>query len=213
MEEKMGREYRVLVIDDDIQMIHYFDSISKLIKKKYNYEIVFHTVSTDSEYDDSIPYDVLLVDYNLRNGFVNYEDGKDFIRVFRQANKVSKVIFYSSEFEYEERTGNIKIPLESKDIYDLINVYKIDGLVSKNNLNMMRDVIHGACESLDIITSSLFSTISRYPKTNFKFVGPEGKLISSQDMLHHLMSDSDTSKKFKEQIIDTIFTLFMSIKE
>ncbi len=209
----MKRKYRALAIDDDIQMSHYFNSIAKMVNSSYGYEIEFDTVNNDTQYNSKIPYDILLVDYNLRNGFVDYEDGKDFIRIFRQVNRVSKVIFYSSEFEYEERAGNIKIPLKPEDIYDLINLYKIDGLVSKNNLNMMRDVLKDACESIDIITSALFSTISRYPKTDFEFMGPDGSLITAEEMIGHLLSDSETSKKFKEQIIDTIFTLFMSIKE
>jgi hypothetical protein len=212
----MEYKFQVLVVDDDLQIKHNFISYEKILMKKYNLMVEFTVINNEKEYMEGVPYDILMVDYNLKHGFFNSKKqlGNEFIEMFRKKNKVSKVIFYSSEFEYSIDTKKFNFPLADKEIFELINKLQIDKVAAKSNFDMMIQVIKECCEELDIITLLLSRTLKNYETNDISvnYTNIEGKDIEISSLLTDVLNDNAEGKEFKKRVIDTVLSMLFKYK-
>ncbi|PCN43182.1 hypothetical protein B9C88_17175 [Brevibacillus laterosporus] len=212
----MSYNFKALVIDDLPQQASTFETYKKYLKRKENIDIEFKVIHNESQYDENEPYDILLVDYNLRHGFFNCEKqlGNEFIESFRKKNKICKVIFYSSEFYYSPNNKKYKIPLADKDLFDLINDLQVDKIASKDNFNMMIQVIKECCMQLDILPLLLSRTLSEYKKKDItvSYTNLQGEEIDLSTLLDDIVHDNEQGKQFRKQIMDTILTVLFNYK-
>lgn len=210
--------YKVLVIDDSTDIINSFEVYKNFLYDR-NFKVDFTLASSDKELKQKLneTYDVLMVDYNLKNGFPTRENygGTDFIREYRNNNKVSKIIFYSSEFQYDENSKNsCKLNLHPKEIFDLVNIYKVDYIVSKNNFDMLIDSIAKCLTDLDPIIKLLIDTKEKHgnESDNMIFTDSTGDEVDIARLLEEYLSDSALGREFKEQIMNTIMTLLLEYR-
>ncbi|EAG6387975.1 response regulator, partial [Listeria monocytogenes] len=116
--------YKILVIDDEIDIKSNYAVYKQYIKKE-EIDTEFTFVSSTKELDkvQKDTFDILMVDYNLQNSFFSETKpniaGTDFIKSFREENRISKIIFYSSEFEYSNSEKKYHLNLKDKEIFDL----------------------------------------------------------------------------------------------
>lgn len=204
-------KYRALVIDDEVQIDQNCTIYKKYLKLNYNIDIDFDVINRENEYNENKPYDILLVDYDLKKGFCsdNKFMGDLFIKKFRENNKISKVIFYSSAFRYD--TKKYDFPFSDKDTFDLINNLQIDRIADKNNFYMMIEVIKSCCEKIDVLPVLLSRLISEYGEEDIKitYTNKDGTDIPLSEILNDILQDNDQGKKFREQIIDTVLSVIL----
>ncbi|GGH11319.1 hypothetical protein [Paenibacillus segetis] len=212
----MSYTFNILVIDDQIQIHGIFETYKKYLKKKYDLDVEFTIVNNEDEYDEEEPYDILMVDYNLRHGFYNSDKqlGNEFIEEFRQKNNVSKVIFYSSEFEYDPLKRKYKFPFANKDLFDLINILGVDKVTAKNNFEMTIQVIKEACEQMDILPLILSRTLAEYKKNNIEvsYTNINGEDINVSTLFKDLLNDNEQGKQFRKEIIETVLSVLFKYK-
>lgn len=212
----MEYKFKALVIDDIPQIAESFKIYKQYLKVRRNIEIDFKVISNEEEYDDNETFDILLVDYNLKHGFFTSDKalGNEFIEQFREKNKISKVIFYSSEFEYNKETKRYKLPLAVKEIFDLINILKVDKIVAKDNFDMMLDVIEQCCNELDVIPLILSRTIVEYERQDIdiSYTNLNGQDVKISSLLSDIIEDNEQGKAFKEQLVQTVMTVLLNYK-
>lgn len=204
--------YKVLVIDDETLIESLCEKYKKTLKKK-GLEIEFSIIRDEQGYNPEIPYDLLMVDYNLKHGF-STQLGNQFISMFRVHNKMSQVIFYSSEFEFKEMERKYKVPLKAKTIFELINELKINKIADKNNYNMMINVIEDCCKSMDPIPSILSRMMDEYNREgiDITYINSKGDELGADSVAKNILVDNEEGKKFKEDIIKTIFSVMLNYK-
>jgi hypothetical protein len=209
-------KFQILVVDDDPQIKHNFNSYKKFLIKKHGLDVDFTVINNESEHNQNIPYDILMVDFNLRHGFFNSSKqlGNEFIEMFRERNRVSKVIFYSSEFEYNNETKKYKFPLVDKEIFEVINKLQVDKIASKSNFEMMIQVIKECCEDLDVISLILSKTLREYKANDISvnYTNIEGKDIELSSLFEDILFDNEQGKEFKKRVIETVLTVLFKYK-
>lgn len=207
-------EYKALVIDDEVQVRAMCDAYKKKLKLMYNININFEVINEDSQYNDKKNYDILLVDYDLQKGYSDKLMGDDIIKRFREKNSISKIIFYSSSFVYDTETREYNLRLPHKDIFDLINKYNIDRIAYKNNFEMMIEVIRSCCEKVDLIPQILMKVINEYKNEGIEITynKASGEEINVTSLLQDIKNDTEEGKRFKQQIIETIFSVLLNYK-
>ncbi|EAC2977785.1 hypothetical protein EIP30_15220, partial [Listeria monocytogenes] len=180
----------------------------------------FTFVSSTKELDkvQKDTFDILMVDYNLQNSFFSETKpniaGTDFIKSFREENRISKIIFYSSEFEYSNSEKKYHLNLKDKEIFDLINLYKIDSIVSKNNFDMVVHSIIDNIRDLDPIAKLLINTRDKYDQRDSQlyYTTSDGEEMNIEQLLQEYQADSKRGKEFKEQLLSTIVTLLLEYR-
>lgn len=212
----MSYVFKALVIDDQVQIAGIFETYKKVLKKIHNLDIDFTIVNNEADYNSDEPYDILMVDYNLKHGFYNSDKqlGNEFIEVFRKKNNVSKVIFYSSEFEYNTEKRKYKFPFADKDIFDLINVLGVDKVTAKHNFDMNIEVIKDTCEQMDILPLILSRTLAEYKKNDIQvsYTNNNGEEIEVSTLFKDLLNDNEHGKQFRKEIIETVLTVLFKYK-
>ncbi|EAC9467382.1 hypothetical protein B4Y47_11455, partial [Listeria monocytogenes] len=188
--------------------------------KKEEIDTEFTFVSSTKELDkvQKDTFDILMVDYNLQNSFFSETKpniaGTDFIKSFREENRISKIIFYSSEFEYSNSEKKYHLNLKDKEIFDLINLYKIDSIVSKNNFDMVVHSIIDNIRDLDPIAKLLINTRDKYDQRDSQlyYTTSDGEEMNIEQLLQEYQADSKRGKEFKEQLLSTIVTLLLEYR-
>lgn len=212
----MEYKFQVLVVDDDPQIKNNFNAYKKYLIKNHDLDVNFTVINNESEFNLNIPYDILMVDYNLKHGFFNSakQMGNEFIEEFRKKNRVSKIIFYSSEFEYNNETKKYKFPLPDREIFELINDLKVDKISSKSNFEMMVEVIKDCCEDLDIISLILSRTLSEYEANDISvnYTNKKGEDIEVSTLLKDILFDNEQGKEFKKRVIETVLSVLFKYK-
>ncbi|MDF2606233.1 MAG: hypothetical protein K0S34_423 [Bacillales bacterium] len=213
----MNYIYKILVADDEPQMNATVNVYKKLLKHRYNLDVEFKVINTEAEYDETESFDILMVDYNLARGFYDHSEkvlGDEFIKKFRSKNSISLVIFYSSEFEYNEKDGHYVFPYAKKEIYELINDLRVDKISSRNNSDMMINVIKQCCEELDVFALIISKQVQKYLDNDIEatFTLNDGSEISLLNLLHELKIDSDKGRDFRKSVLETVFTTILNIK-
>lgn len=212
----MAYKFKALVVDDMPQMVKSFDIYQKYLKVKKNIDIDFKAIHSEEDYDENEAFDILLVDYNLKHGFFNNDKtlGNQFIESFRKKNKISKIIFYSSEFEYDVDAKRYKFNFPAKEIFNLINDLQVDKIAAKDNFNMMLEVIAECCEELDIVPLILSRTLSQYKEKDISvtYTDLEGEEIEVASLLEDIIKDSKRGRAFKEQLVETVMTVLFNYK-
>ncbi|EBF6160568.1 response regulator, partial [Listeria monocytogenes] len=212
----MSYSYKILVIDDEIDIKSNYAVYKQYIKKE-EIDTEFTFVSSTKELDkvQKDTFDILMVDYNLQNSFFSETKpniaGTDFIKSFREENRISKIIFYSSEFEYSNSEKKYHLNLKDKEIFDLINLYKIDSIVSKNNFDMVVHSIIDNIRDLDPIAKLLINTRDKYDQRDSQlyYTTSDGEEMNIEQLLQEYQADSKRGKEFKEQLLSTIVTLLL----
>lgn len=212
-------EYKVLVIDDHKEIESSFPLYSMELKDR-SLNVKFDIVSTigDFEGKKGEQFDILMVDYNLRNGFFEDERmsmGTDFINDFRKNNMINKIIFYSTEFRYNvlARTQDIQLNISPKEYYDLINNYKIDAIVPKDNTDMLVDRIEDCIKNLDPISKFLMSTMDRFSEDkDLLYYEVDGVDYTITQVLEEYQKDTDVGKKFGESLLETVATMLLDYR-
>ncbi|WP_160126152.1 hypothetical protein [Listeria monocytogenes] len=215
----MSYSYKILVIDDEIDIKSNYAVYKQYIKKE-EIDTEFTFVSSTKELDkvQKDTFDILMVDYNLKNSFFSEIKpniaGTDFIKSFREENRISKIIFYSSEFEYSNSEKRYHLNLKDKDIFDLINLYKIDSIVSKNNFDMVVHSIIDNIRDLDPIAKLLINTRDKYDQRDSQlyYTTSDGEEMNIEQLLQEYQADSKRGKEFKEQLLSTIVTLLLEYR-
>ncbi|MBC1785983.1 response regulator [Listeria welshimeri] len=215
----MSYSYKILVIDDEIDIRTNYAVYKQYIKKE-EIDTEFTFVSSTKELDkvQKDTFDILMVDYNLQNSFFSEIKpniaGTDFIKSFREENRISKIIFYSSEFEYSDSEKSYHLNLKDKDIFDLINSYKIDSIVSKNNFDMVVNSIIDNIRDLDPIAKLLINTRDKYDQRDSQlyYTTSDGEEMNIEQLLQEYQADSKRGKEFKEQLLSTIVTLLLEYR-
>ena len=210
----MSYTYKVLVIDDNRDMSLNFEPYMDFLQDE-GYFTKFDLVSSNVEFKsiNVLDYDILMVDYNLKQGFFsnsNNSMGTDFLRTFRKENRVSKIIFYSSEFTYDKdnRTNN-QIRLSPTEIFQLINDFKVDFIVPKNNFNLVVKTIGECINDLDVIAKLLINLSQKFEGDDEHLIysSPDGKDFTVKELLRGYLSDSDDGRQFREQLLSTVATV------
>ncbi|ECQ2356286.1 response regulator, partial [Listeria monocytogenes] len=204
----MSYSYKILVIDDEIDIKSNYAVYKQYIKKE-EIDTEFTFVSSTKELDkvQKDTFDILMVDYNLQNSFFSETKpniaGTDFIKSFREENRISKIIFYSSEFEYSNSEKKYHLNLKDKEIFDLINLYKIDSIVSKNNFDMVVHSIIDNIRDLDPIAKLLINTRDKYDQRDSQlyYTTSDGEEMNIEQLLQEYQADSKRGKEFKEQLL------------
>ncbi|ELU8226120.1 hypothetical protein SD234_001412 [Listeria monocytogenes] len=215
----MSYSYKILVIDDEIDIRSNYAVYKQYIKKE-EIDTEFTFVSSTKELDkvQKDTFDILMVDYNLQNSFFSEIKpniaGTDFIKSFREENRISKIIFYSSEFEYSNSEKKYHLNLKDKEIFDLINLYKIDSIVSKNNFDMVVHSIIDNIRDLDPIAKLLINTRDKYDQRDSQlyYTTSDGEEMNIEQLLQEYQADSKRGKEFKEQLLSTIVTLLLEYR-
>lgn len=215
----MSYSYKILVIDDEIDIKSKYAVYKQYIKKE-EIDTEFTFVSSTKELDkvQKDTFDILMVDYNLQNSFFSETKpniaGTDFIKSFREENRISKIIFYSSEFEYSNSEKKYHLNLKDKEIFDLINLYKIDSIVSKNNFDMVVHSIIDNIRDLDPIAKLLINTRDKYDQRDSQlyYTTSDGEEMNIEQLLQEYQADSKRGKEFKEQLLSTIVTLLLEYR-
>ncbi|WP_160126756.1 hypothetical protein [Listeria monocytogenes] len=215
----MSYSYKILVIDDEIDIKSNYAVYKQYIKKE-EIDTEFTFVSSTKELDkvQKDTFDILMVDYNLQNSFFSEIKpniaGTDFIKSFREENRISKIIFYSSEFEYSNSEKKYHLNLKDKEIFDLINLYKIDSIVSKNNFDMVVHSIIDNIRDLDPIAKLLINTRDKYDQRDSQlyYTTSDGEEMNIEQLLQEYQADSKRGKEFKEQLLSTIVTLLLEYR-
>lgn len=212
----MSYKYKVLVVDDEGLISAIFDKYSKDLKRRSGLDVQFSIIQNETQYNINEPFDILMVDYNLKKGFFNSSKqlGTEFIQMFREKNRISKVIFYSSEFEYHPVTRKYKFPFSTKEVFDLINVWQVDKIASKNNYEMMIEVIEDCCKQIDLLPIILSKILSEYRENEISlaYTNIKGEDIDITSLLNDLLIDTEEGKYFREQIIKTVLTVLFKYK-
>ncbi|QZY56486.1 hypothetical protein [Crassaminicella profunda] len=211
----MSYKYRALVIDDEIQIKSVCDTYAQYLKELHDIDIKFDIANNESEYDETKPYDILLVDYNLKKSFnfANKNTGDGFIEKFRTKNRVSKVIFYSSSFVYNQDKGKYTFPFEGKEAFDLINKLQIDRIVPKDNFDMMIEVIESCCKQMDILPLTLTKLLKEYRSEDIhiNYTNKAGEEIEITDLINELLNDTEEGRNFRERILKTVFSVLLNV--
>ncbi|EAF9832308.1 response regulator [Listeria monocytogenes] len=215
----LSYSYKILVIDDEIDIKSNYAVYKQYIKKE-EIDTEFTFVSSTKELDkvQKDTFDILMVDYNLQNSFFSEIKpniaGTDFIKSFREENRISKIIFYSSEFEYSNSEKKYHLNLKDKEIFDLINLYKIDSIVSKNNFDMVVHSIIDNIRDLDPIAKLLINTRDKYDQRDSQlyYTTSDGEEMNIEQLLQEYQADSKRGKEFKEQLLSTIVTLLLEYR-
>ena len=215
----MENVFKILVIDDERQIESNFPLYEMLIKRK-GINSKFSLVSNENEYETikHETFDVLMVDYNLRNGFFQSADktvGTDFIRDFREVNMVDKIVFYSTDFKYQNRVTNIeaKLNITDEEFFRLINDYKIDGIVPKNNPHLIADIIEKCVRDIDPIIRFLKETKLKYEKSgDYLYFESDGTEYTISEILKEYQLNSEVGKKFGVELLETMSTVLLNYK-
>lgn len=209
------RKFKILVVDDELEAKTVFKRVETLVRRKVDmeFDVLFDFASNAREYDPSVEYDMLIIDYKLRGKFGDISDGNEFIRMFRKKNRISKVIFISTAFRYRNEPKDCRIALKAKDIYDLINIDHIDGLVDKNNLEMLSDSIIDNLRNIDILSDALNSYISMYDEIDLVVTGITESELTLQELMTNIRQDTELGKVYKKQLLEILITMFIDTKE
>lgn len=214
----MDYTYQILVIDDTKDIENSFKVYQNHILDE-GIKTFFTLVTSEEELKQvkKNTFDVLMVDYNLKNGFFsdNRSMGTDFIKSFREKNRISKIIFYSSEFEYSGfNKKDCKLNLHPSEIFELINTFKVNSIVSKSNFDMIIGSIIDNIKDLDPIAKLLINTRDKYDDDDFPlfYTTSDGNEMNIDQLLHEYQADSDRGKEFREQLLSTVVTLLLEYK-
>lgn len=212
-------EYKVLVVDDHKEIESSFQLYSMELEDR-GLNVKFDIVSTIGYFEEKKDeqFDILMVDYNLRNGFFEDETmsmGTDFINDFRKNNMINKIIFYSTEFRYDlsTRIPDIQLNISQKEYYELINNYKIDAIVPKNNTEMLVNMIEKCIKNLDPISKFLRKTLNKFSKdSDLLYYEAGGSEYTIAQLLEEYQKDSEVGKEFGENLLETIATLLLEYR-
>ncbi|EAC4510750.1 hypothetical protein AAT98_10125, partial [Listeria monocytogenes] len=99
-------------------------------------------------------------------------------------------------------------------IFDLINLYKIDSIVSKNNFDMVVHSIIDNIRDLDPIAKLLINTRDKYDQRDSQlyYTTSDGEEMNIEQLLQEYQADSKRGKEFKEQLLSTIVTLLLEYR-
>ncbi|EAC6190663.1 hypothetical protein ARG19_15410 [Listeria monocytogenes] len=104
--------------------------------------------------------------------------------------------------------------MKDKEIFDLINLYKIDSIVSKNNFDMVVHSIIDNIRDLDPIAKLLINTRDKYDQRDSQlyYTTSDGEEMNIEQLLQEYQADSKRGKEFKEQLLSTIVTLLLEYR-
>lgn len=213
------KKYKILVIDDHPEIRHSFPLYELKLREK-GFESEFHIVSSIVEFEELTKefFDILMVDYNLRNGFFTDEtksEGTDFIADFRRKNMINKIIFYSTDFKYEINSlkTDVKLEIPMKEYYDLINKYRIDGVVPKDNTEMIINIIEDCIRRLDPIVKFLRDTSEKYEeKGDLLYYDVGDREYTITQLLEEYQKDTEIGRKFGTDLLETVSTLLLDYR-
>ncbi len=213
------KKYKILVIDDHPEIRYSFPLYELKLREK-GFESEFHIVSSIVEFEELTKefFDILMVDYNLRNGFFTDEtksEGTDFIADFRKKNMINKIIFYSTDFKYEINSlkTDIKLEIPMKEYYDLINKYRIDGVVPKDNTEMIINIIEDCIRRLDPIVKFLRDTSDKYEeKGDLLYYDVGDREYTITQLLEEYQKDTEIGRKFGIDLLETVSTLLLDYR-
>lgn len=213
------KKYKILVIDDHPEIHHSFPLYELKLREK-GFESEFYIVSSIVEFEELTKefFDILMVDYNLRNGFFTDEtksEGTDFIADFRRKNMINKIIFYSTDFKYEINSlkTDVKLEIPMKEYYDLINKYRIDGVVPKDNTEMIINIIEDCIRRLDPIVKFLRDTSEKYEeKGDLLYYDVGDREYTITQLLEEYQKDTEIGRKFGTDLLETVSTLLLDYR-
>ncbi|MFA6647574.1 MAG: hypothetical protein WCS32_02955 [Candidatus Izemoplasmatales bacterium] len=195
--------YKALMIDDteivgDSPLN--IETIKTLLKHRgYSVDIDFHqfkNVGRLTEYlkhnDD---YDLILFDVilEMRNGNEDFNALSDSLSSYKEKNRLTKTILFTSLVEEHSLKGP-DIRVSGSLILNWINHYRINGLCARDD-KVIAELISRCIEEIDPITMNLISILDSYQNHKQKFI-IGGSSFSTRELIHHIRAQSDVGKEF-----------------
>lgn len=128
---------------------------------------------------------------------------------------INKIIFYSTDFKYNSNrlSSEIQLEIPKKEYYDLINKYRIDAIVPKDNTEMIVEMIKNCIQNLDPIIKFLRNTRDKFEQNGdslYYTVGETEYTISQ--LLEEYQKDTEIGKKFGKELLETVSTLLLDYR-
>jgi len=210
----MGKEYKVLVIDDEQDVTEIFS----VLKKELEYEGYFvkfdflKSLDTDS-FEINEPYDVLMFDcYLPASNLIKFGENKDkmgfnLIKEFREKNYRTKVIFYSSSFNIEQGES----PFTIKEFFTIINELNVFRMIERNNTKAFMESIMQAIDDLDMVMISMEDIYRQYSGDEVTFDTGQGE-ISLKELIDQFKTGGRDAEKFRQETIKNILHFMLNFK-
>ncbi len=210
------KKYNILVIDDEEDVKGIFEVLKNEIEID-GYDVTFDFIHDLKEEDFNInkPYDVLMFDcyapasnlMKLRDKEKGEKIGFSLIKKFREKNRRTKIIFYSSSFNID--TG--EVPFTSKEFVHIINELNIFKIIERNNIQMMFSTIKGAIEELDAILISMEDIQREYITEEIYYETGE-KNISLNELIEQFKLGGADAERFRRSVIEQILHYILKFK-
>lgn len=197
----MEYKFKCLVIDDIDDLESRFGYFEETLREDFNLNVEMEfskNLEKDILRND---YDILLIDFDLSN--ITDMDGDVIIPKIREHNKIIKIIFYSSKFNYDDNSNTFKFHDVSHDvIYNVINKWKVDRLIPRDNFDLIIKSIKECCEEFDMTLLGLYKSIEKYYNSgiNVKYTLNNGTELNNEELINELKSDSKNSKEIRDKI-------------
>ena len=210
----MRKEYKVLVIDDEQDVVEIFSVLKKELEyDAYYVEFDFlHSLDTEN-FDVSKPYDVIMFDcYFPASNIVQFGEKKDkmgfnLIKKFREKNYRTKVIFYSSSFNIEQGES----PFNTKEFFTIINELNVFRMVERNNTGALMDSIMQAIDDLDMVMISMEDIYREYIDDEVTFNTGE-KEVTLKELIDQLKTGGNDADVFRRETIKNILHFMLKFK-
>lgn len=210
----MGKEYKVLVIDDEQDVVEIFLVLKKeLDYEGYKVEFDFLNSLDADSFEIREPYDVIMFDcYFPASNLVKFGEKKDkmgfnLIKKFREKNYRTKVIFYSSSFNIDQGES----PFTTKEFYTIINELNVFRMVERNNTKVLMESIMQAIDDLDMVMISMEDIYREYINDEVTF-NTGDKDISLKELINQLKTGGNDAEKFRKETIKNILYFMLNFK-
>ena len=210
-------ERNILIVDDNerIESIYIpaYETDVDILKKKseewmqYKFNFI-HKISMEDALiylsDKGNCIDVLLVDYDFKNG-KNFANGTAFIKYIREnVNRYCQIVFYTMQ-------GRDKI--DRDELIDLVNsdVFK---LVDKSEEDSeIGHILFEAATRRSPIVESLEKFFSKYGAMlqSYKYTF-DGEDVSFEDIVNHIRMDDSIGKSFIDKLLKKAILLDINIE-
>lgn len=209
------RIYRISIIDDEPETLKpIMDGLADILKDESGFCVEYSIYSRKKELDrlQVVPSDIVMFDCALPGAdfIVNDKDvsklGFDLIRAYREANRRTKVIFYSARI----KEGEIDLDLTYSELISMINNLNVFRVVERS-LMTLKSAISDAIKELDAVMICLESIAADYSGIASFNVG--GNMLSINELVNEMRLGTKLGEEFRSKIINSILLFLMSFGE
>ncbi len=206
------RKYKIVFIDDEKEIIgQTIKGIETLINVKDGLRLEYEILSDKQSIGkmNDIAADIVLFDCALYATDLDYGNshessfGLELMRKFREKNRRTRIIFYSSGFSL---SGSRCYDFVHEEMLQLINDIHIYKMVPKA-AEYIASAIVDAIEELDAIIISMEDLKEEYDSTGDFLV--DGKEYPIKVMIEELKKGTEVGNKFRNSVLKMVLTYMM----